>query len=88
MCYKIQMNIEQVLKLEGHTEITIVFQRFVKKHPEAANHELRFNPAPWNELHAQQFKHVPNEWIEYLEEVWLKQLNQFLMESEPNRISA
>ena len=88
MAYLIPINTTQSLRVEGHTEITLVFQQFVKEHPEARKYELRFYPAPWTETYAQPFKHIPNEWVPYLREIWLKQLNKLIAESESSRMSA
>ena len=62
------------LHLEGHTEIVVAFREFTKDYPEAKRYELQLNPAPYNELYAQPFKHIRNEFVVDLFARWLEQL--------------
>ena len=74
----------QVLHLEGHTEITLVFKEFERQHPAAKRYETRLDPAPWSDIYSQPFKHVPNEKLEELRLRWKKQLDSFMAKPDQN----
>jgi|GEM_PF-5198811 len=76
------------MHLDGHTEILQVFKRFKALYPAASRYETRLDPAPWNELYAQKFKHVPNDRINELLVHWKKQLNCFLAQRGPELVRA
>jgi hypothetical protein len=79
---------KQVLVLQGHAEITVVFREFEALHPAAKWYDAKLDPAPWNECHAMPFRHVPDDQLEELRARWEKQINNFLLEHGPVLVRA